>query len=123
MSPELIDLDAPARCRGRASRPASPPPRPVGPPAPLDPGPPLVAALPAILKPCIEQSPATVMTRIALDRVIRGTPFDRLFELSAQGEYTREFTREHLVLVMLDVVCGFNPSTRSAFLERGLQLI
>jgi hypothetical protein len=63
------------------------------------------------------------MTRIALDWVLQGTPFDRLFERSAEGEYTREFTLEHLVLVMLDVVCGFHPSTRSAFIGRRLELI
>ncbi len=63
------------------------------------------------------------MTRITLDWLLQGTPFDLLFEQSAEGEYCREFTLEHLVLVMLDVVCGFNPSTRSAFLGRQLQLI
>jgi hypothetical protein len=63
------------------------------------------------------------MTRIALDWILQGTPFDRLFEQSAEGQYTREFTLEHLVLVMLDVVCGFNPSTRSAFRDRQLFLI
>ena len=79
--------------------------------------------LPAILNPFIEGAPACVMTRIALDWIIEGTPFDQLFEQAAQDQYTREFTLEHLVLVMLDVVCGFNPSTRSAFLGRQLQLI
>jgi Transposase DDE domain len=63
------------------------------------------------------------MTRIALDWIIRGTPFDELFERTAEGQYTREFTLEHLVLVMLDVVCGHHPSTRSAFLDRQLDLI
>ena len=63
------------------------------------------------------------MTRIALDWIIRGTPFDQLFERTAEGQYTREFTLEHLVLVMLDVVCGHHPSTRSAFLDRQLDLI
>lgn len=123
MSPRLIDLDRPTKRRGRASQPAVPPPRPAARPDLLDPEPPLIAALPAILNPCIEKSPATVMTRIALDWILRGTPFDRLFERSAQGQYTREFTLEHLVLVMLDVVCGFRPSTRAAFLDRQFQLI
>ena len=123
MSPELIDLDRPTKRRGRASQPVTPPPRSAARLDLLDPGPPLIAALPAILNPCIEDSPATVMTRIALDWILQGTPFDQLFERSTAGEYTREFTLEHLVLVMLDVVCGFHPSTRSAFLDRHLQLI
>jgi hypothetical protein len=123
MSPELIDLPRPTKRRGRASRPAPPVRRPGVPLVLLDPDPPLIAVLPAILNPCIEESPATVMTRITLDWILQGTPFDLLFERSAEGEYTREFTLEHLVLVMLDVVCGFNPSTRSAFLGRQLQLI
>ena len=63
------------------------------------------------------------MTRIALDWIIQGTPFDQLFEQTAEGQYTREFTLEHLVLVMLDVVCGHHPSTRSAFRDRQLELI
>jgi hypothetical protein len=36
--------------------------------------------LPAILNPFIEGAPAAVMTRIALDRIIDGTPLDELFE-------------------------------------------
>lgn len=123
MSPELIDLDRPTKRRGRTSEPRTPPPLPAARRDLLDPDPPLIAALPALLNPCIADSPATVMTRIALDWILQGTPFDQLFERSAEGEYTREFTLEHLVLVMLDVVCGFNPSTRSAFLDRHLQLI
>jgi hypothetical protein len=123
MSPELIDLDRPTKRRGRASKPVTPPPRPAAGLDLLDPDPPLIAALPAILNPCIERSPATVMTRIALDWIIQGTPFDQLFERSAAGQYTREFTLEHLVLVMLDVVSGFHPSTRSAFRDRQLELV
>jgi hypothetical protein len=36
--------------------------------------------LPATLNPFVERAPAAVMTRIALDRIIEGTPFDHLFE-------------------------------------------
>ncbi len=63
------------------------------------------------------------MTRIALDWIIQSTPFDQLFEQTAEDQYTREFTLEHLVLVMLDVVCGHHPSTRAAFQDRQLELI
>jgi IS4 transposase len=122
MSPELIDLDVAPR-RRRAPAPTPSPPRPAPPLDLLDPGPPLIEALPAILNDCIEHKPIAVMTRIALDWIIQGTPFDQLFERSAQGQYTREFTLEHLVHVMLDVVSGLHPSTRSAFHDRQLQLI
>ncbi len=123
MSPELIDLDVAPRRRRRAPAPTPPAARPAPPPELLDPEPPLLEPLPAILKDCIERHPIAVMTRIALDWIIQGTPFDQLFERSAQGQYTREFTLEHLVHVMLDVVCGLHPSTRSAFHDRQLQRI
>jgi hypothetical protein len=79
--------------------------------------------LPAILDDAIEEAPIAVMARIALDWIIRTTSFDQLFEQTAQGQYTRESTLEHLVLVRLDVVCGHHPSTRSAFQDRQLGLI
>ena len=123
MSPELINPERPTKRRGRTSKAAAPPPRPSNRLDLIDLDRPRIAALPPILNPCIEESPATVMTRITLDWILQGTSFDLLFERSAEGEYTREFTLEHLVLVMLDVVCGFHPSTRSAFLGRQLQLI
>jgi hypothetical protein len=123
MSPELIDPNAEARRRRRASAPTPPPPRPAHRLVLLDPEPPLIETLPAILNRCIERNPIAVMTRIALDWIIQGTPFDQLFERSAQGQYTREFTLEHLVHVMLDVVCGLHPSTRSAFQDHRLERI
>src|SRR3954452_16598295 len=76
--------------------------------------------LPAILNPFIEGAPAAVMTRIALDRIIDGTPLDELFEEVAEGQYTRDFTLTHFVQVMLDVASGFRPSPRAAFLRREL---
>lgn len=123
MSPELIDPELKPR---RSRQAAQPPPtahRPVDRLDLLDAEPPLIAALPAILNDSIKNAPLAVMTRLALDWIIRGTPFDQLFEETAEGQYTREFTLEHLVLVMFDVVCGHHPSTRSAFLDRKLQLI
>jgi hypothetical protein len=79
--------------------------------------------LPAILNPFLEGAPATVMTRIALDWVIEGTPFDQLFEEVAEGQYTREFTLAHFVHVLLDVASGHRPSPRAAFLRRQLDTI
>jgi Transposase DDE domain len=79
--------------------------------------------LPAILNPFVEGAPAAVMTRIALDWIIQGTPLDRLLEEVAEGQYEREFTLGHFVQVMLDVACGYRPSPRAAFLRRGLDRI
>jgi IS4 transposase len=123
MSPELIDPDVKARHPRRAAKPAPTPRHSVNRLDFIDPDPPLIAALPAILNDSIKDAPIAVMTRIALDWIIQSTPFDQLFEQAAEDQYTREFTLEHLVLVMLDVVCGHHPSTRSAFLDRQLQLI
>jgi hypothetical protein len=79
--------------------------------------------LPAILNPFIEGAPAAVMTRIALDWIIEGTPFDQLFEEVAEGQYTREFTLAHFVHTMLDVASGHRPTPRAAFLRRRLDTI
>jgi hypothetical protein len=123
MSPELTDPDLKPR---RSRRAASSTPLPHGPVNRLDllhDDPPLIAILPAILNDAIKDAPIAVMTRIALDWIIQSTPFDELFEQTAKDQYTRQFTLEHLVLVMLDVVCDHHPSTRAAFQDRQLELI
>src|SRR4051794_23072936 len=79
--------------------------------------------LPAILNPFIEGAPAAVMTRIALDWIIDGTPLDELFDEVAGDQYTRELTLTHFVQVMLDVASGHRPSPRAAFLRRNLPLV
>jgi hypothetical protein len=79
--------------------------------------------LPAILNPFVEGAPAAVMTRIALDWIIDGTPLDQLFQEVAEGQYEREFALSHFVQVMLDVACGFRPTPRAAFLRRELQRV
>ena len=76
--------------------------------------------LPAILNPFVEGAPAAVMTRIALDWIIDGTPLDELFDEVAEDQYTRELTLTHFVQVMLDVASGYRPSPRAAFLRRDL---
>lgn len=68
--------------------------------------------LPAILDPFVEGAPAAVMTRIALDWIIDGTPLDRIFQEVADGQFEREFALRHFVDVMLDVACGFRPTPR-----------
>jgi hypothetical protein len=79
--------------------------------------------LPAILNPFIEGAPAAVMTRIALDWIIDGTPLDELFDEVVEGQYTRELTLTHFVQVMLDVASGYRPSPRAAYLRRNLALV
>ncbi|HMB03405.1 MAG TPA: hypothetical protein VKP69_06645, partial [Isosphaeraceae bacterium] len=79
--------------------------------------------LPAILNPFVEGAPAAVMTRIALDWIIAGTPLDQLFQEVAKGQYERKFALSHFVQVMLDVACGFRPTPRAAFLRRELQRV
>ena len=79
--------------------------------------------LPAILNPFVEGAPAAVITRIALDWIVGGTPLDDLFEEIAEGQYTRELALSHLVHVMLDVASGFRPSPRAAYRRRGLELV
>src|SRR3954470_12584020 len=79
--------------------------------------------LPAILNPFVEGAPAAVMTRIALDWIIDGTPLDELFHEVAEDQYTRELTLTHFVQVMLDVASGHRPSPRAAFLRRELPLV
>ena len=79
--------------------------------------------LPAILNPFVEGAPAAVMTRIALDRILDGTPLDRILRDVADGQFERELTLRHLVDVMLDVACGFRPSPRAAYQRRDLELV
>lgn len=79
--------------------------------------------LPAILNPFREGAPVAVITRIALDWIVDGTPLDELFDELADGQYTRELTLTHLVQVMLDVACGHRPSPRAAYVRRQLELV
>jgi hypothetical protein len=79
--------------------------------------------LPAILDPFVEGAPAAVMTRLALDWIIDGTPLDRILQDVADAQFERELTLRHLVDVMLDVACGFRPTPRAAYLRRDLERV
>lgn len=79
--------------------------------------------LPAILDPFVEGAPAAVMTRIALDWIVEGTPLDRILQDVAEGQFDREFLLRHFVDVMLDVACGFRPTPRAAFVRRDLEQV
>src|SRR6516162_8142337 len=101
-------------------------------PAPLDlPGPvpggdPLgspTRTLPAILNPFARDAQPAVMTRLLLDWIIDEPVLGQLFDRTAKGQYTREWTLAHLVGVLTDVACGFRPSPRAAFRRRRLQEI
>lgn len=79
--------------------------------------------LPAILDPFVEGAPAAVMTRIALDWILDGTPLDRILQEVADAQFERELTLRHLVEVMLDVACGFRPTPRAAYVRRDLERV
>jgi hypothetical protein len=79
--------------------------------------------LPAILNPFVEEAPAAVMTRIALDWILDGTSLDRILQEVAEGQFEREFLLRHFVEVMLDVACGFRPTPRAAFVRRDLEQV
>ena len=79
--------------------------------------------LPAILNPFVEKAPAAVMTRIALNWILDGTPLDRILPEVAEGQFEREFLLRHFVNVMLDVACGFRPTPRTAFIRRDLEQV
>lgn len=79
--------------------------------------------LPAILDPFVDGAPAAVMTRIALDWILDGTPLDRILQEVAEGQFERAFLLRHFVEVMLDVACGFRPTPRAAFLRRDLEQV
>ena len=48
--------------------------------------------LPAILNPFIEGASAAVMTRIALDWIVDGTPLDRILQEVADAQFERQLT-------------------------------
>ena len=127
MSPEFRDSPAPPKRRRSAAPPAPRAPRPLDLPE-AEPGrDPLgrpTDLLPAILDPFARGAAPAVMTRIALDWILDDEPaLDRLFDESAEGQYTREWALRHFVGVMTDVACGFRPSPRAAFRRRGLEAI
>ena len=52
--------------------------------------------LPAILDPFVEGAPAAVMTRLALDWILDGTPWTSILQEVAEGQFEREFTLQPL---------------------------
>lgn len=79
--------------------------------------------LPAILDPFAAGAAPAVMTRVALDWMLKDGTIDPLLDDVADGQYSREFLLSHFVEVMADVACGFRKSPREAFLKRQLDQV
>src|SRR4051794_22517937 len=64
----------------------------------------------------LQQAPVSVMFRALLERVLDPDELNRLFEQTATSQYTRELLFSSVVDLMGLVVCGVQPSVRSAYL-------
>src|SRR4051794_30447510 len=64
----------------------------------------------------LQQAPVSVMFRALLERVLDPDELNRLFEQTATSQYTRELLFSSVVDLMGLVVCGIQPSVRSAYL-------
>jgi hypothetical protein len=62
------------------------------------------------------QAPISVMFRALLERALDPDELNRLFERTATTQYTRELLFSSVVDLMSLVVCGVQPSVRSAYL-------
>jgi hypothetical protein len=77
---------------------------------------------PEELGPFVRQAPMPVLVRSVLEWMLQQAMLDRLFDTTAQEQYTRELTLTYLVDVMLDVACGIQPSALKAFHSRSQQM-
>ena len=73
----------------------------------------------AVVERCVEQSPVTVMARLALQRALEPAWIDELFERAGGTQYTRELLFSTTVELMSVVAVGLRPS--SACGRQGLQ--
>ena len=64
----------------------------------------------------LQRAPISVMFRALLERTLDPAELDRLFERTATAQYTRELLFSSIVDLMGLVVCGVQPSVRSAYL-------
>ena len=71
-------------------------------------------ALEAILERFVEQTPVTVMARLALSRALDARWLDELFERTRDRQYTRELLFSTAVDLMSVVVMGLKPSLHAA---------
>lgn len=75
-------------------------------------------AYPSELEPFLQEAPLPVLVRSCLEWMLKQAMLDQLFEDVAQDQYTRELTLTFMVDLMLDVVCGIQPSALKAFHAR-----
>jgi IS4 transposase len=71
-------------------------------------------ALDAVIARFIEQSPVTVMARLALERALDARWIDSLFELHSKRQYMRELLFSSIVELMSVVSVGMRPSVHAA---------
>ena len=62
----------------------------------------------------VEQTPITVMARLALQRALEPAWIDALFEQHRQTQYTRELLFSTTVEIMSVVAVGMRPSVHAA---------
>jgi len=67
----------------------------------------------------VERSPVSVMVRGVLERAFNSEKIDKLFEQTAEVQYTRELTFSTVVGLMGEVVLGVAPSIHAAYQEAG----
>ncbi|MBK4738610.1 hypothetical protein [Noviherbaspirillum pedocola] len=68
----------------------------------------------AVVERCVEQSPVTVMARLALQRALEPAWIDELFERAGGTQYTRELLFSTTVELMSVVAVGLRPSVHAA---------
>jgi IS4 transposase len=68
----------------------------------------------AVVERCVEQSPVTVMARLALQRALEPAWIDELFERAGGTQYTRELLFSTTVELMSVVAVGLRPSMHAA---------
>jgi hypothetical protein len=68
-----------------------------------------------VLQRFVQKSPATVMVRGLLERLLNPEALDRWFEATAQTQYTREILFSSLVGLMLQIVCRTQASVHAAY--------
>jgi DDE family transposase len=69
---------------------------------------------PPELEPFIQTAPLPVLVRSCLEWLIDDASLERLFDETAEQQYTRELTLGFMVDLMLDVACGIQPSASAA---------
>jgi hypothetical protein len=69
----------------------------------------------AIFERFVEQTPVTVMVRAIMERSFAPEQLEKLFEDTAQEQYTKKLLFSNVVGLMSLVVCGMYPSVSAAY--------